>query len=248
MASRKEQKEQARQRRLAEERARTERAQRMRRMQMGLGGVLATLAVAAVVIVIISSGGNAKGTGTPVKAADTTGVKLPPLKVSDLNTAIKAAGCTTVDTPDSIARTDQNRTHVDPGTKVPYATNPPSYGPHYPAPASDGEYTPAQTPATGYTVHAMEHGRIEYQYSPSLPAADVKQLEALFNEGDGQWAPRQMLLLFQNKTNMPYEVAATAWGHVLGCKHFTPRVFDALRDFRLAYTNLGPEQLGTGPE
>jgi hypothetical protein len=249
MASRKEQKEQARQRRLAEERARAERQQRMRRMQMGLGGVLATLAVAAVIIVVISSsGGNAKGTGSPVKAADTTGVKLPPLKISDLKTAIKAAGCVTIDTPDSIARTDQNRTHVDPGTKVPYATNPPSYGPHYPSPASDGEYTPSQTPATGYVVHAMEHGRIEYQYSPSLPAADVKQLEALFNEGDSQWAPRQMLLLFQNKTNMPYEVAATAWGHVLGCKQFNPRVFDALRDFRLTYTNLGPEQLGTGPE
>ena len=97
-------------------------------------------------------------------------------------------------------------------------------------------------------MHALEHGRIEYQYNPSLPAADVKDLEALFNEADGHWAPRQMLLLFQNQTQMPYAVAATAWGHVLGCKRFTPRVFDALRDFRIAYTNLGPEQLGTGPE
>src|SRR5205814_608280 len=106
MASRKEQKEQARQRRLAEERARAERAQRMRRMQMGLGGVLAALAVAAVVIVVISSsGGKVKGTGSPVKVADTTGVKLPALKISDLNAAIKAAGCVTIDTPDSIART-----------------------------------------------------------------------------------------------------------------------------------------------
>ena len=116
------------------------------------------------------------------------------------------------------------------------------------APASDGEYTPATTPASGYTVHALEHGRIEYQSSRSVPAADVKDLEALFNEGDAQWAPRQMLLLFQNQTQMPYAVAATAWGHVLGCKRFTPRVFDALRDFRIADTNLGPEQLGTGPE
>jgi hypothetical protein len=183
-----------------------------------------------------------------VKVADTSGVKLPPLKTSDLKAAVEAAGCVTLDTPDSIARTDANRTHVQPGTKVPYATNPPSYGPHYPTPASDGEYTPSQTPATGYTVHALEHGRIDYQYSPSLPAANVKQLEALLNEGDGQWAPKQMLLLFQNQTKMPYAVAATAWGHVLGCKTFNPRVFDALRDFRLAYTNLGPEQLGTGPE
>jgi hypothetical protein len=218
-------------------------------MQMGLGGLLAVLVVAAVVIVVASSsGGTSKGTGNPVKVADTSGVKLPPLKTSDLKAAVEAAGCVTLDTPDSIARTDANRTHVQPGTKVPYATNPPSYGPHYPTPASDGEYTPSQTPATGYTVHALEHGRIDYQYSPSLPAANVKQLEALLNEGDGQWAPKQMLLLFQNQTKMPYAVAATAWGHVLGCKTFNPRVFDALRDFRLAYTNLGPEQLGTGPE
>jgi hypothetical protein len=57
-----------------------------------------------------------------------------------------------------------------------------------------------------------------------------------------------MLLLYPNTTNMPYAVAATAWGHVLGCKTFNQRIFDALRAFRLTYTNQGPEQLGTGPE
>jgi Protein of unknown function (DUF3105) len=250
MASRKQQKEEARQRRLAEERARQEREQRARRMQMGLGGLLAAIAVAVIAVVVVSSSGSSKlsGTGSPTKVADTSGVKLPALKISDLNAAVKAAGCTTLDTPDSIARTDANRTHVQPGTKVPYATNPPSFGPHYPVPASDGEYAPSKTPAAAYVVHALEHGRIEYQYSPSLPAADVKQLRALFNEGVGQWAPKQMLLLFQNQTKMPYAVAATAWGHVLGCKTFSPRVFDAFRDFRLTYTNQGPEQLGTGPE
>ena len=57
-----------------------------------------------------------------------------------------------------------------------------------------------------------------------------------------------MLLLYQNPTKMPYAVAATAWGHVLGCTTFNPRVFDAFRAFRMAYTDQGPEQLGTGPE
>src|SRR5690242_19999048 len=160
MASRKQQKEEARQRRLAEEQARREREQRTRRMQMGLGGLLAVIIVAAVVVVIVSSSGGSKlaGTGNPVKVADTSGVTLPPLKIRDLNAAAKAAGCVTLDTPDSIARTDANRTHVQPGTNVPYATNPPSFGPHYPVPASDGEYAPSKTPATGYVVHAMEHG------------------------------------------------------------------------------------------
>jgi Protein of unknown function (DUF3105) len=248
MASRKEQKEQARQQRLAEERARLERERRQRRLQVGIGSVLAVLVVVAVGVAIAASGGSKTGSGNPVKTPAKGNVKLPPAKETNLTTAAKQAGCVTIDTPDAIARTDQNRTHVDPKTKVPYATNPPSYGPHYPSPASDGEYKPSDTPKAGYLVHALEHGRIEYEYSPSLPAAEVQQLNALFNEGDGQWAPRQMLLLFQNQTGMKYAVAATAWGHILGCAKFTPAVFDALRDFRLAYTNLGPEQLGTGPE
>jgi hypothetical protein len=246
MASRKQQKEQARARRLAEERARAERKRRMKRIQMLPGGTVAVLLVAIVAAVVASSGNG--GSGTPIKQADTAGVKLPAAKTTNLAAAVKAAGCTTIDTPHAIARSSQNRTHVQPGTKVSYATNPPSYGPHYPAPASDREYKASDLPATSYLVHALEHGRIEYQYNPGLPAADVKQLEALFNETDGRWGPRQLLLLFPNPTHMPYAVAATAWGHVLGCQTWSPRVFDALRAFRLAHTYQGPEFLGTGPE
>jgi Protein of unknown function (DUF3105) len=249
MASRKEQKEAARQRRLAEERERLERQRRMKRTQRVLGGVVSLLVVAVVVVVIASSGGGSKnGAGTPIKEANTSGVKLPASKTTNLTAAVKAAGCVTIDTPDAIARSDQNRQHVQPGTNIKYATNPPSYGPHYPAPASDGEYTQSNIPATPYLVHALEHGRIEYQYNPSLPQADVKQLEALMQETDGKWGPRQLLLLFPNPTRMPYAVAATAWGHVLGCKTWSPAIFDALRAFRIAYTYQGPELLGTGPE
>jgi hypothetical protein len=249
MASRRQQKEAARQRRIAEERARAARERRDQRFRLFGGVGIAAVAVVAVVVVIAAGSGRSKnGTGTPIKQANTSGVKLPAAKTTNLAAAVKAAGCTTIDTPDAIARTDQNRTHVQPGTRIKYATNPPSYGPHYPAPASDGEYKQSNLPQTPYLVHALEHGRIEYQYSPSLPAADVTQLEALFNEQDGTWAPGQLLLLHPNATNMPYAVAATAWGHVLGCKTFNQRAFDALRAFRLAYTDQGPEQLGTGPE
>jgi hypothetical protein len=249
MASRKEQKEQARARRLAEEQARAARAKRDQRIRLFGGIGIAAVAVVAVAIAIIAGGAGGKsGAGTPIKQADTSGVKLPAAKTTNLAAAIKAAGCTTVDTPDSIARTDQNRTHVQAGTKVSYATNPPSYGPHYPAPASDGVYKAGDVPATGFLVHALEHGRIEYQYRPDTPASQVKELQALFNEQDGNWTPGQMLLLYPNPTKMPYAVAATAWGHVLGCKTFNQRVFDAFRAFRLTYTDQGPEQLGTGPE
>src|SRR5207244_791042 len=109
----------------------------------------------------------------------------------------------------------------DPGTKVPYKTNPPSYGPHYPVPAHDADYVGQAVPPIGYLVHALEHGRIEYQYRPGLPKADVDQLRALYNSSDKPYSGNQYLLLFQNPTGMPYDVAAVAWDHVLGCRNFS---------------------------
>jgi hypothetical protein len=49
------------------------------------------------------------------------------------------------------------------------------------------------------------------------------------------------MLLFQNNTNMPYAVAATAWTHLLGCPAMNDKVFDAVRAFRAAYTDKAPE-------
>ena len=40
---------------------------------------------------------------------------------------------------------------------------------------------------------------------------------------------------------MPYAVAATAWTHLLGCPKMNDKVFDAIRAFRLAYVDKGPE-------
>jgi hypothetical protein len=247
MASRKEQKERARQERLAAEQAAAAKAARVRRLQLGAGGVVAAIAVAAVAVAIAAGGGKS-GTGNTSSSAPPQGVTLPAQKIADLATAAKAAGCVTIDTPNSISWASSNRQHVNPGTKVNYKTNPPSYGPHYPAPASDGIYQPKDTPAVGYLVHALEHGRVEYQYAPGLPAADMKQLEALYYEADGSFAAQQYLLLFQNPTHMPYAVAAAAWGHVLGCRTWNPGVIDALRDFRLQYSFKAPETAYTGRE
>ena len=85
-------------------------------------------------------------------------------------------------------------------------------------------------------VHPLEHGRIEVQYKPGTPASTVKQLEAFVGETDGYHE-----LMFQNTTNMPSAVAATAWGHSLTCPQMNDKVFDALRTFRTAYIDKGPE-------
>jgi len=248
MASRKEQKEAARQARLAAEAEAKAKAARARRMQLGMGGIAGVAAVAAAAIAIAAGGGKT-GTGNPSSAPGApAGVKLPAQKIADLATAAKAAGCVLIDTPDSVALASANRQHVAVGTKVNYATNPPSYGPHYPVPASDGIYTPSNTPAISYLVHALEHGRIEYQYKPGTPQSVVNQVLAMFYEGDGNFAPKQYLLVFQNPTNMPYEVAATSWGHLIGCNTWNSGVVDAFRDFRLKYSFKGPETAYPGPE
>ena len=59
--------------------------------------------------------------------------------------------------------------------------------------------------------------------------------------------PRQRLLVlpatqpFRSEASMPYAVAATAWDNQLGCKTMNPKVFDALRTFREAHIDKGPE-------
>ena len=125
-----------------------------------------------------------------------------------------------------------------PGTEAPdYKTNPPTSGNHNPVWYQDGVYAPGTTPKLGMLVHPLEHGRIEVQYKPGTPKATVSQLETLVAQSDSGYH----MLLFQNGTKMPYAVAATAWGHALGCRKMNPQVWDALRDFRTAYIDKGPE-------
>jgi hypothetical protein len=86
-------------------------------------------------------------------------------------------------------------------------------------------------------VHTLEHGRIDVQYKPGTPEADVTKLEALLAESEGGYH----MLLFQNETGMDAQVAATAWGHSVTCPRISDDVFDVLRTFRAAYIDKGPE-------
>jgi hypothetical protein len=153
---------------------------------------------------------------------------LPPKKALDeLRTAAAAAHCTVARFP------TEGRSHTD--GKVTYRTNPPTSGAHNPVPAPDRVYTTAP-PKENY-VHSLEHGRIELQYRPGAPPEVRAALLAVYREFTHH------MLLFPNNTGMDYEVAATAWKHRLGCVHFNARVPDALRRFRDAYRDRGPEQV-----
>jgi hypothetical protein len=221
MASRKEEKEQRRREREERERAEAARAGRRRRLQIVFGGLLAVAAVAAVVIAVTAGGDD--GGGEQARAD----VPIPERQEENLNRAARAAGCT-LESPE-----EEGRDHTE--EEVEYDSNPPSSGPHHPQPAPDGVYDPANTPSMEALVHTLEHGRVLVQYRSGTPERTVAQLETLFNED-----PYHMVLL-QNNTGMPYQVAATAWTQKLGCEEMNDRVFDAIRAFRDSYRDQAPE-------
>jgi uncharacterized protein DUF3105 len=157
------------------------------------------------------------------------GTPPPPLQQGDLKKAAAAAGCKLMlDLP------DEGNTHIAKESEIPdYKTNPPTSGNHNPEQLADGAY--AEMPQNWYFVHSLEHGRIEIQYSPKLPESDQLALKGVFDED-----PPGML--FFPNSDMPYEVAVTAWTQLMGCpKYEGAKTLDAIRDFRDTYRGLGPE-------
>ena len=136
---------------------------------------------------------------------------------------------------------NEGNTHVPNSTPVTYKTVPPTSGNHNPVPLDDGAYI---TPITSDTskptnirneVHAMEHGRIEIHYKPSLPEAQQLALKGVFDaDPDG-------MLLYPDP-DMPYDVAVTAWENMAVCPNYNETVLDVIRNFRDTYRGNGPEQ------
>jgi len=242
VSSRQEEKQKRREERLAREQA--EKAAAARRQRLSLAGaVLAGVAVIAVVVLLVSGtiGGGDDGGGEnasqDVPSSEELAeqnITLPEQQIGDLKAAAEAAGCKVTNPP------IEGRDHETKDfTEANYKTNPPTSGTHYPEWYQDGIYAAGDTPNLGKLVHTLEHGRIDVQYKPGTPDHTVKQLEALLAEQEDGYH----MLLFQNGTNMDAQVAATAWGHSLTCPQFNNKVFDALRTFRAAYIDQGPEDV-----
>jgi hypothetical protein len=231
MASRKEEKERRRQERIAAERAAHESARRRRLYSIVAGSILSIAAVAAIVVAVSAGGGTDSGSGAlgfSEEASNT--LPAPAQKISSLDEAAKKAGCVLKNPP--IA----GRTHTTKPVK--YGTNPPVSGNHYPIPEKDGVYK--EQPPFTHIVHTLEHGRVEIQYTPTLPERRIRQLGGLFNQDTAYY------LLFPNDT-MKYDVAVAAWGHLAGCKKFSAGVFDVIRAFKQRYVGKAPEPLSTQP-
>jgi hypothetical protein len=188
------------------------------RRQRRIGYVVAAglvLATVAVVAFALASGGG--GGGGPVSKR----------KLRALDRAAALANCRVRSFP------SEGRRHTR--APVTYRTNPPTSGPHDPVPAGDGEYDRA--PAKEAWVHSLEHGRILLQYRPGAPGEVRGALKAVFDQD------RAHMLLMPNDTAMPFELAAVAWTHYLGCASYDDRVPDAVRAFRDAYRDRAPEQV-----
>ena len=145
-------------------------------------------------------------------------VQGPPALVK----AATEAGCSARDLPP-----EGNR--VVPGA-VTYRSDPPHSGDHALKPASDGIWETA--PPLPKIVSSLEKGRVAMWHKPG----DEKGQRLLREVGDQS---AKHMLLVPNAT-MPHRVAATAWGHVLGCPRINGSTPAAVRAFRDAYRDKGP--------
>ncbi|HVD86382.1 MAG TPA: DUF3105 domain-containing protein [Solirubrobacterales bacterium] len=229
--------------RLREERIESEEGE----SQAGRNRVIVGYAIAstvvlavAVLVFILASGGDDSGAGGPsdeggahinlntqigstngVQPDDRAGTVPPPVKVTDLKAAAKQAGCEL-----KLKLKDEGHTHIPAGSPEPgYKTSPPTSGNHVEPPYQQADGAYSEMPEAIDFVHSLEHGRMEIQYSPDLSDEGQLALKGVYDTMYGA------TLLFPND-EMPYEVAATTWTNLIGCKTYKGAItLDAIRDF-----------------
>jgi hypothetical protein len=251
--TRREEKERLRQ--IREEAEKREAAEQRRKLLVGYGvaGVLTAAVVAGIIAVVLASGGGGSASGNShivsnglnsftttqdLEPDDRVGTKTKPgplASADKLPQAAKAAKC--------VLRNprDEGNIHLLPSQPTPkYGSSPPTSGNHDPIPLANGVY---RSPVTNFrhAVHTLEHGRVEVQYRSSLPDREQLLLKGVIDEDFRD------MVMFQND-QMPWEVAAAAWGHYLGCKQYNEKVLDAIRAFRDRYRGQGPEPTTNQPD
>jgi hypothetical protein len=192
------------------------------------------IAVGVLIFVLVSGGGGDGESGDAhinlnqevgntngVQPDDRAGIAPPRTQVFDLDQAAKEAGCKV-----ELKLKDEGNEHLPPNSPPPnYKTNPPTSGNHVEPPFQQADGAYSEEPKALDTVHSLEHGRMEIQYSPELPEKAQLELIGLYDTMYGA------TLLFPNG-KMPYEVAATTWTNLLGCKTYKGQAtLDAIRAF-----------------
>ncbi len=232
MANRREE-ERERLRQAREEKESSHTSSERKRLLLGYGvaGLIGLVVVVGIVVALVSSGGGSggdsahinlqSGSSNGVSPDDRSGTKIVAVKVMSPQQAAKKAGCVL-----RLKLKDEGHTHLPSGSEAPeYKTNPPTSGNHVEPPYQQADGAYSEMPLLIDMVHSLEHGRMEIQYSPDLPDAAQLELKGLY---ETMYAGT---LLFPND-EMPYEVAATTWTNLLGCKKYEgEKTLDAIAAF-----------------
>ena len=205
------------------------------RMVVGYAVVSTVVLAVAVLVFVLASGGddssasgdahiNANqemGNTNGVQPDDRAGIAPARTKVFDLDQAAKEAGCDV-----ELKLEDEGKEHLPVNSPEPnYDTDPPTSGDHVEPPYQQADGAYSEEPKAFDVVHSLEHGRMAIQYSPDLPEKAQLELKGLYDTMYGA------TLLFPND-KMPYEVAASTWTNLLGCKTYKGQAtLDAIRAF-----------------
>jgi hypothetical protein len=125
-----------------------------------------------------------------------------------------------------------SRNHIPEGEhpKIPYNSNPPTSGDHWPQPAACGHYD--QTQPDERLVHNLEHGGIWISYKPTVDDKTKSELK--------DYANRFANLIVEPREGDDSNIALAAWGHLLKLDAYDE---GRILEFINAFIDKGPGQV-----
>ncbi len=142
---------------------------------------------------------------------------------------LAATGAATLDRVETMR--DEGGGHVPQGQDVPYQSDPPTSGPHWPTPTRAGFYSDRQWPEA--LVHALEHGNIVIYYD-----APGEQALATIREWTGLYGGAWDGVVATPKPGLADGIILSAWHRVLRLDSFDAAAAAAFVD---RYRGRGPE-------
>jgi hypothetical protein len=129
-------------------------------------------------------------------------------------------------------------THVEVGSPIDYAHEPPASGPHFPVWARYRIHT--EPVERGFWVHNLEHGAIVLLHQPEAPAALVSRLTAAWNAlpDDPACLHKRALVVPDPELTTPIAVVAADFVMAGDCVDQA-----AVLAFAAAHRNMAPEDV-----
>jgi hypothetical protein len=127
----------------------------------------------------------------------------------------------------------QGAEHITEGSTdhIPYNSNPPTSGPHWPQPADWGVYRGSLPDER--LVHNLEHGGIWISYKPDQ--VDENTINLL-----NDFAKRYPLIIVEPRSANETPIALAAWGRLQNLQSYDE---SAILRFIEAFHNQGPEKV-----